>query len=137
MGIGFDNYAQVAGSLRGMIKFITALFPSWATTPRSPRWPTVRKKFMDGQSCQACGVSSNLECHHIKAFHEHPDLELDPSNLIALCRDCHWFIGHLQHWDQTNPEVIADARYFLKRCQEVLGPEETNRAGTIQDQSRT
>ena len=49
-------------------------------------------------------------------------------------RDCHWFIGHLQHWDKTNPSVVEDSRYFLTRCQEVLGPEETKRARIVQDQ---
>src|SRR5690242_21104937 len=60
------------------------------TEGRSSRWPTVRKKFLSkikaaGNGCAARGAKIGLQVHHKKPFHIHPELELDPTNLIALC----------------------------------------------------
>jgi 5-methylcytosine-specific restriction enzyme A len=47
-----------------------------------------------------CGGTKKLQVHHIYPVHISPRLELEPSNLITLCRakkyglDCHLFIGH-------------------------------------------
>jgi hypothetical protein len=87
-------------------------------TVRSGRWPTVRSKFLAGKRCSACDDSAKLEAHHIVPFYVDSALELEESNLIALCRDCHWFIGHLQHWDKFNPRVVEDSAHFLKRVKE-------------------
>lgn len=74
----------------------------------------------DGYRCKICGTKSNLHTHHIIPFSqivqeilsEHPDLDpvsdvnelcdivthddrfLDTSNLITLCKDCHFYIAH-------------------------------------------
>ena len=80
--------------------------------------PVVRER--DGYRCKICGTKSNLHTHHIIPFSqivqeilsEHPDLDpvsdvnelcdivthedrfLDTSNLITLCKDCHFYIAH-------------------------------------------
>jgi 5-methylcytosine-specific restriction endonuclease McrA len=46
----------------------------------------VRKR--DG-GCVECGQRTDLHVHHIKSFAEHPDLRLDPDNLVTLCRAHH------------------------------------------------
>jgi hypothetical protein len=87
------------------------------TTARSPHWPHVRAAFLHGKACAACGGSENLEAHHKKPFHLHPDLELDPSNLICLCEkpshNCHFIFGHAGNWHGYVPTVEADAAKHL------------------------
>lgn len=88
---------------------------------RSHKWPAVRDAHLKTEpTCTACGETRNLEVHHVEPFHLSPERELDPSNLLTMCRDCHWFLGHLQHWDRINPHARADAEYFLRRVREVL-----------------
>jgi hypothetical protein len=56
-----------------------------------------------------------LEVHHIKPFHLHPELELEPKNLITLCENksdgvnCHLLFGHLGSFRSFNVRVISDA----------------------------
>lgn len=66
---------------------------------RSPKWPALRRKLIAGKSCAVCGKKNKLELHHIRPFHLHPELELDPANLIPLCEgnksvNCHLIFGH-------------------------------------------
>lgn len=46
-------------------------------------------KEKDGYLCQWCHAPDNLIAHHIKEWDEYPDLRLDLSNGITLCRSCH------------------------------------------------
>ena len=52
--------------------------------------------------------------HHIKPFHLYPQLELDPNNLITLCRskywrfDCHLAVGHGGSFRRENRYLLAD-----------------------------
>lgn len=43
----------------------------------------------DGHKCVDCGSVENLETHHIKSFHHHPELRLDVTNGQTLCKKCH------------------------------------------------
>jgi len=87
---------------------------------RSPEWRRVRQLYMsDIDSCSVCSRRRGLEAHHIIPFHLAPDLELDPLNLIALCRRCHLFVGHLGSWARFNPQIREDAAYWhLRMSQE-------------------
>lgn len=84
---------------------------------RSPKWPETRRAHLKVQPiCQACGGSDKLQVHHIRPFHLHPELELDPNNLLTLCEkrghDCHFVFGHFHNWTLYNPNVIADVEYY-------------------------
>lgn len=84
---------------------------------RSSQWRKVRQEHLKRQpACQACGRDKSLEVHHIKPFHKHPELELEPTNLMTLCADpCHIVHGHLMSWRRDNPDAEADcAAYFSK-----------------------
>ena len=88
---------------------------------RSPQWQRVRKEHLLREpACAACGHKGRgLQVHHIKPFHLHPQLELDPRNLITLCelrgRDHHLLLGHLNAWESYNEHVRDDARRFYRR----------------------
>lgn len=88
---------------------------------RSSRWEKVRKGHLKlFPMCAACGCNIDLQVHHIVPFHIDRSLELVPSNLITLCEGkgehkCHLNIGHLGNFRKENPEVIEDAKEFLKK----------------------
>ena len=77
---------------------------------RSPRWDAVRAAHLRREPfCRWCGGDHDLEVHHIHPFHDCPERELDPRNLITLCdargRQCHLRVGHLGDWRGFNPVV--------------------------------
>ena len=90
---------------------------------RSSKWPAVREAWLkDHPKCAFKGCDRGpLEVHHVKPFHEHPELELDRTNFITLCRDekvnHHLYVGHDGNFKNSNPNVREDARLgkFPKR----------------------
>lgn len=89
---------------------------------RSNRWATVRKNHLKkNPNCALCGGTKKLEVHHIKPFHVHPELELDPNNLITLCEDkgdgvyCHLFFGHLGNFHSINEDVLIDIEIWREK----------------------
>lgn len=83
---------------------------------RSGKWPAVQKAHLEKEpACAFCGHTHNLQVHHVEDFHEHPELELDPNNLITLCgpapdsHNCHLLFGHLGDYKRINPNVRKDA----------------------------
>ncbi len=88
---------------------------------RSPQWGRVeRTHLLNEPACVVCGyLGKGVQVHHIKPFHLHPNLELDPRNLITLCevtgRDHHLLIGHLDDWESFNVNVREDAKYYHKK----------------------
>ena len=92
--------------------------------PRSSEWVQVRSDFVRKHPrCEACGSGYNLNVHHIVPFHQRPDLELVEDNLITLCREHHFRIGHdpdgkgprKPSWLESNPNVRQDAKNWSKR----------------------
>jgi 5-methylcytosine-specific restriction protein A len=86
--------------------------------PRASEWVYVRNEFVRRHPrCETCGGAYNLNVHHIKPFHLYPELELDEGNLITLCREHHFRIGHdpdgkgpaKPNWSASNPNVRSDA----------------------------
>ena len=58
----------------------------------------------------------DIQVHHRAPFHLHPELELDPKNLISLCMsktECHLRIGHGDFFKAWNPDVLPDAAEAL------------------------
>lgn len=90
---------------------------------RSSQWAGVRAAHLAKEpACVACGGTSKLNVHHIKPFHIHPELELDPANLITLCNGssgtiaCHIRFGHWDNFkDKWNPDVRAEAALWRAR----------------------
>ena len=89
---------------------------------RSSHWPGVRKQHIkNNPRCALCDGDKKLEVHHIKPFHLHPELELDPENLITLCEDkgngvyCHLFFGHLGSYKSLNENVREDVELWRNK----------------------
>ena len=76
---------------------------------RNSRWDDVRKKhIIEHPKCAVCGKIGKLlsnEVHHILPFWKHPELELEPTNLITLCRTHHFEWGHFFDWSSWNENI--------------------------------
>jgi 5-methylcytosine-specific restriction enzyme A len=89
---------------------------------RSGHWPTVRKEHLEkNPKCAVCSGNKKLEVHHIRPFHLHPDLELNPNNLITLCEskdngvNCHLLFGHLGNFKSFNVNVKRDSINWISK----------------------
>lgn len=99
---------------------------------RSNEWPKVRAAHLKIQPvCQVCGGTTKLNVHHVRPFHVHPELELDPNNLITLCNgssgtiSCHIRFGHFDSFkDKWNPDIKTEApkwnARFMAKTMDVL-----------------
>lgn len=76
------------------------------------KWEEFRHKYYKSypEICKACGEKIHIDLHHIIPRHINPSLIFTTSNLIPLCRSCHFHIGHLLHWDYYNPSVVSDSK---------------------------
>ena len=109
------------GFLRDLWTYLTTgVWHLWGQTRRSPEWGPFRDRIVrENPFCAGCSKQTSLEVHHITPFHVRPDLEVDPANVMVLCRDCHWWIGHLRDWRLHNPHVIEDAANYRQRFTEA------------------
>jgi hypothetical protein len=83
---------------------------------RSYLWKKCRDNhILNNPTCAACGRNKSLQVHHIEPVHLNPKKELDTSNLITLCKLCHFHIGHLMDWKSWNKEVIKDCEVYLDK----------------------
>lgn len=96
------------------------------SSQRSSKWPTVRARFIatrGNDRCAVCGSVDDLNVHHVVPFHDDPSLELEPTNLITLCREHHFHVGHdpdcdgpeRANWSKSNPNVRRDAERLRKK----------------------
>lgn len=93
-----------------------ALLCKWQVTrldaaDRSSLWPSARALHLRLEpQCAGCGAEKELEVHHVMQFNAHPELELEQTNMITLCRahgtGCHWHLGHGgKNWRDGWPDV--------------------------------
>ncbi len=96
---------------------------------RSPKWAATRERFAKQfPDCAACGAVDHINVHHVIPFHEDKELELDPTNLITLCRYHHFHIGHDRdglsgpgepNWNDSNPNVRQECAAFRSMLQGI------------------
>ena len=86
---------------------------------RSSEWRYVRRDYLKrNPTCACCGGDKKLEVHHIVPFHVAPALELEPDNLMTLCRmkkygiHCHLFVGHKGNYQDVNTKSGVTAVQF-------------------------
>jgi len=82
---------------------------------RSGKWRAVRAAYLKKHPrCFVCLTKKRVEIHHRRPFHTHPELELDPNNLITLCEGKdgghHLLFGHLLNFKSVNVNVAEDAK---------------------------
>ena len=83
---------------------------------RSPLWPAAEKAWLKlHPTCTVTGGKDTLNVHHIKPYHLHPELELDPTNFITLSREAHLIFGHLGLWSSYNENVVEDAAIWREK----------------------
>lgn len=94
---------------------------------RSDKWPEVRNEYIRKHpKCAVCDSTKKVEAHHVIPFHIDPSLELDPKNLISLCRskrlgfNCHWLFGHLNDWKNQNIDVRKDSRDWREKLLYII-----------------
>lgn len=89
---------------------------------RSGAWARVRREHLEREpACIACGRTKDIEVHHVQGYRDHPERELDPSNLVSLCADpCHLVFGHLLSFrDRINPNVREDCDRYRRRLEDA------------------
>ena len=110
--------------LAALLYFATCSGPALLGSPRSGAWPRVRAEHLERRpACEACGKKKAVQVHHVKPFHEYPELELEPTNLMTLCPWCHFHHGHDRdgywgtkyqpNWSDVNPNARRDAAAWL------------------------
>jgi 5-methylcytosine-specific restriction endonuclease McrA len=70
---------------------------NWEEKMKQNSWLVFRKGFLAGKKnfqgyfiCEKCKKwVKTPDLHHIKTRGAHPELALNPSNIILLCHDCH------------------------------------------------
>lgn len=86
------------GERNGMAGRTGSSNPNWrgGVTPERQRlyasgeWRAVARSVKRrDKGCVDCRSIVELHVHHIRSFAEHPELRLDPDNLLTLCRSCH------------------------------------------------
>ena len=70
-------------------------------------WQRCRRDFLrkTGKVCVCCRSMKKIQVHHVLPRHIRPDLAVNQTNLIALCRGCHLRIGHLGSYFTYNATV--------------------------------
>lgn len=65
----------------------------------------------DNGKCQLCGISKNLQLHHIVYRSENKQLINEPTNCIMLCNNCHRLVHSNKHLWQ--PILLEKNKKFL------------------------
>lgn len=99
-----------------LIYFAAPPLPAFAV-PRSPDWPPARRDHLRREpACLITGIDDpkRLNVHHIKPYHEFPELELEQANMITLAEasiNIHFLIGHGgRSWLDYNPNIRKQIR---------------------------
>ena len=67
----------------------------------------------DNYTCQHCESKDNLRVHHMESYENNPELRVEMSNGITLCKFCHDNFHHLLGLKSTRAQIF----WFLKNVQ--------------------
>lgn len=100
--------------LRGIVQRIIGTYRPYEAG-RAAVWPRVRDDHLRIEpTCVVCG-GKDVAVHHCLPYHLYRNSELDPLNLITLCDEHHFEIGHLRSWKAWNPHVLEDCGFWRRR----------------------
>ena len=98
-----------------MIDYILSFFENRTFgATRSPKFAQLSREMIKeaGGLCQMGmhkpTLFNPLNSHHILSFHTTPAEELNPKNLVVLCRLHHFIHAHLKNWSDSNPDILSD-----------------------------
>jgi hypothetical protein len=57
--------------------------------------------------CAWCGVTNNLEVHHIWPQHVYPQYAHDTNRMVCLCRRCHLVVGHKGNFTNVFTNIMS------------------------------
>ena len=59
-----------------------------------------KRKYVEvfGSICSSCGVTSELDVHHIVPVYKDPSLAFDETNVVCICTECHANVHREQGW---------------------------------------
>jgi hypothetical protein len=69
--------------------------------------------------CAWCQRTEHLNRHHLVPQHAAPWLADIPINLVILCRDCHFVLGHRCNWKKYNPDLLRMLHEFTNVADNV------------------
>ena len=83
----------------------------------SLEWRAVRNAFVEGKKCKMCGSDVEIEAHHVR-YVEGVKGYCDTSNLVPLCRLCHYVVHTLESeikygWARQNKFYLSSASFRL------------------------
>lgn len=63
-----------------------------------------KRKYVEdfGSVCSSCGVTSELDVHHIIPVYKNPSLAFDETNVVCICKSCHDYAHREQGWQTDN-----------------------------------
>lgn len=94
----------------------TSIVDKCKASIRGSEWREARSNHLLVEAfCQCCGRNNNLEVHHVIPWHIKPELRYESSNLITLCRECHFRFAHHSNWSDCNPSIREDCARFNQR----------------------
>lgn len=68
----------------------------------------------DQYTCCLCScVGGQLQAHHIELWSENTDLRDDPSNLVTLCKDCHYMVHDFNWFGEPNRPLNILLRGYI------------------------
>lgn len=87
---------------------------------RSPKWASLRKRYLKEHplcvvSGSHCRDVDDMEVHHFKPYWDHPELELEWTNLRTVRRPYHFLVAHFCDWNTCNPDFDSHAQEWLDR----------------------
>jgi len=80
--------------------------------------------------CAWCGRTVNMNRHHVIPQAANPALRDVRENLVVLCRDCHFVLGHRCNWKQYNPDVLYICTHYTNCVKSVETRREVD--GTVE-----
>ncbi len=83
-------------------------------------WQKCKREFFKivPRECVLCGYKKNVHLHHVLPRHLYPQFAVDHTNLIALCKDCHFHSGHGNNYRNYNKN-IRDVAFYANEHTEL------------------
>ena len=83
--------------------------------------------------CSWCHRTKNLNRHHLVPQSADIRLKDDANNIVVLCRDCHFVLGHRCNWKQFNPDVMEIVNTYTNIIKSKIYNEELGLTNVVSE----